>query len=912
MPEQIPIRFSLPMNRREAAPMEAPYALKNARLEPYGAVRALRMPQGPFMPSDPSVPTGPKPWILWNLPNNPTYSKKNLDRRTGAVGSEVYGMEDYASFNGRVYITKRQHGEPSIRVLPEDFDGTNILTEAPLVTKVTAQASKDLSGAGYTFIGNGVSDDATDSILLANHGLIDGRKIKLVDSEGSESIVYVVGTLGNYFQISSSPGGAVIPIGGPTTYAVYAANEYGATPSTETGIRAYKWVSYLVIPYSATNEAGPRCYYSYYADGSTIGGMMLQVALEAHVNDATSYIEVYRTREYDDSMTNEFPDFTYYWLGRFANSGGVCPFTDANKWEMMDWFEVHENEEVNPPSKILDTDLSVHAAQYRYVQTGSGGRYFQEVVIASDVDGSAWDYRSPGANCVHIHNGVAIYGGIEWPMKAPAVSFLKTGTGGKTIKVQYEYKTSTDSVSYGTPVEYQNVQKMIVENEGSAALIIYYLDGALWRKWDRLVPNDLGRYICGRSAHPFTFDYQAPPSEVSGSFNPVETGDGFVYEKDVALMSDVNRPWQLSFSHQFSVPDSSEIKAITSARIAEEESMLSYDFYVFTDKSVWIGESIMVDGRPTVRLHPLSGQLGVKSVYYSELLADYTPYYRPVYELTKDGVAFLGTDGRIYYLSGRYPVQTLDDDVPNIWWGTLTPRTIWDLGYNLDQNELWVLTNGGTWVYSFNSKGWVAQRDLAWPYIRAIGQQQHTRAMFGLVHQEANKYYPMRLDEEIYAAYVSDASVTTQPIAQYGVPTKLELISDYDERTEVFYYTATAGANTFTSSIEADPAWVGCRIRLALASGSLPLTSGYLSTLVTGVDGTTVTVADTIPESGTQRPAIVLLRATLEHTVESNPRAETGTLSPRKNAFLRMRGTGHSLKVSGFQEFRSFLVELKR
>jgi hypothetical protein len=134
-----------------------------------------------------------------------------------------------------------------------------------------------------------------------------------------------------------------------------------------------------------------------------------------------------------------------------------------------------------------------------------------------------------------------------------------------------------------------------------------------------------------------------------------------------------------------------------------------------------------------VPAHSVTNTIGIKTATFTHI-GTTDPTTVPLVTTTRFGVAFLGTDDKIYHLVGRQLVQ-LDLEIPGLF-GT---DTVQDMEYNAKTDQLWVLFNTSRiWVYDFVQQGWTENHSLtdvhyAMFYRKTTGQMTSWGNVAGLL-----------------------------------------------------------------------------------------------------------------------------------------------------------------------------------
>lgn len=271
-----------------------------------------------------------------------------------------------------------------------------------------------------------------------------------------------------------------------------------------------------------------------------------------------------------------------------------------------------------------------------------------------------------------------------------------------------------------------------------------------WRLYRRVVPSPEGAYLRDGSMLVFNItDYEVEDAAAEGE--DIQWTDR-IYEPSKVFYSAVNRPMEMTYE-QFRVPEGSEVRALLPARLAEEEGLRAYRFYVGTDQSLYVAQP----GEGGVTTDAVTTSFGI-SVDIAQV---------PIATSVPGGILMAGTNGRLYYVRGRSGVSPTSGIVPI---GSEPWDFVLDLAYNPEAERLWIAANNGVWGYEFD-RGLIAQQDylselLVW--------DEDERAVLGL-SLDANKdgirtaTWSRVVGESAAAGGASGtAEVTLQPVDHDG------------------------------------------------------------------------------------------------------------------------------------------------
>lgn len=294
------------------------------------------------------------------------------------------------------------------------------------------------------------------------------------------------------------------------------------------------------------------------------------------------------------------------------------------------------------------------------------------------------------------------------------------------------------------------VEHIPVDNTSGKALI------GTWALWDKISPNDDGTYsVDGKG---LIWDNESPSDFIYQEDSPGLVN--YVSEQSKVFLSNINRQLEMTFD-QFRVPKGSVVRDIFRARLAEEEGLRSYDFYVASGDAIYVAQPSPADR--TVALSAVTTSFGIAENQYQKTIRAILP----------SGAMVYGTDGRVYKMSGRQvqPVF-LDESEPF--------STIRDMAYDVEEGVIWMASDTGVW-------GFDNQRTRI--------QLQYDYDVTHLVYDEKNEAtfgYNDSTDAWILFDRSGGArlnpSVTTQSITEGGQESQVQrLKADYSERYDGAY-----------------------------------------------------------------------------------------------------------------------------
>lgn len=293
-------------------------------------------------------------------------------------------------------------------------------------------------------------------------------------------------------------------------------------------------------------------------------------------------------------------------------------------------------------------------------------------------------YKGFAANSFHYSGGVLYYGGVHWPTKEPFVYYYRqTASFGNTtyeMKLQLRYQTK-DGIVFGPVAYLPNAFNVSVMYQGELGVDVYlYYSGVGWVFVGTRKPNKFGNY--GKyvfSSSRWTEDYKE-----EGTPNPVTE---YIHEENTVFLSATYRPWEALYTRNFSIDKDETIRAMFKSRLKEDDQK-AYDFYIATDKAVYVASPDLTND--DIRTSVIDQNVGIKE--------------KSLHVPVPKGVVFVGTDDRLYYMTGRQMEPLVIDEI-NMW------QTINDITYDIDEREVVIATDNGLWFYDLDRKGWTKQYD---------------------------------------------------------------------------------------------------------------------------------------------------------------------------------------------------------
>jgi hypothetical protein len=915
MAENVTIQFQAGMNRRVDAPAQAPYELHNAKLGVHGGVRAYRAPEvmeDPAVtqePNTPDEPGGEKPWIRWN----DQWFSRFSDSFTDADGEPVEVLQNHDKHNGNLYVT----GTKSRRLSGDD-------QKSPHTWRVDKNAN------GF-----------------------------------------------NPFVLSEPPAITSIAVSGSHETGEARSGDVLNTSDKKGGIKGKRAVSYLAIPVNERGAAGPWVYFSHYPKNDDVD-QYRAVTYSINTNGEAKYVEVYRTREWKEvyELTSQGmippPDLSYYYLDRVSlnpdgigdNASTSGTLVDANHW-------AHEYESEEKAANVLPTDTNdrkINAWTYESVDYNKYQNYVDSLEVGYSFVVDLGPPVHVGAEAMRmVGRDRMMYGAPQWPLKPVQFAMATHDTttsrnsdwGNSTGSRLYAYEysvASEDSVVYGPPTTIDGDAHPIWQ--GEQAVNMWTGGGSEYS--DRNTAKSNGVYTTDSgSLYNIDVDIFDPFEDTTATQYPEDVNNKkWVEEPNVVLLSERFRPLEVTFEDQYQVPEGESIRAFSPARLAEEDSIANYSFYIYTDEGVHSGE-LTQDNAQTYRV----STVGVKNYTVSP---DNAPVYqKSLYRVTKYGSVYIGTDNRVYSLRGR-KFNALDSAVPNIWYSdlsepqfsdveyqaiynnysdvwsqvggfdgdkTLTP---YDIAYDQHRDQIMVATLNNVWIFDIDQKGWVGNYNVSGvenlQYIGSLESSNTATHKAVMAHKNpgANAEYVL-LNED--GDPLTDNAVVTNPILRSPNESKIrEVTADYDPLSRNADVSLTSGSKTVNvesgDSFDTDSPSLD-----KMATVFIPQGEDGGSKNLTGLIGsvTDATTAELTEPAGVDAastspiplrwfpPAIIRQEPTGDHysvnDVNGDPVRRTELaykIHPRRRRYPRMNGTGHVMRVEKFRNFKSLQLKVEQ
>lgn len=584
---------------------------------------------------------------------------------------------------------------------------------------------------------------------------------------------------------------------------------------------------YLAIPYDKNGERGNFFHFTVLRQIYEIATSTVNIATPADItllcNDNVEYVEIYRTMDMNNRgfvhtgpkelpiitstasiSIDQLSDHGYYYYDSFRsatnNSSGIreINFRDSVVWMTATMFEVLKDDltiddgrtEIiwrlldAEPYNNLNNKITVPT---QLLQIGRNFHSIHEDIVGSD----PYQYHGVGANVMSAQSGIILYGDVYVPTKRPTTGLVmhKEQTPYANIQAQLEYVDNDGNVYYGPKETFAAVESIKFAWQGESALLIF-IGGNLF---ERLTPNAEGMYTTGfKRISTDDEGFQAPVSYIVNSDNGSTTFDedssatvvDYYQEPNAVFLSATNRGMEVTFD-SFYLKSDETIRAIMSARLAEEESIRDYDFYVFTDKSITLYKRTGEDLRDIVPVHNVTNTLGVAQTNFTALTGT-DPTRINLVAPTRFGVAFIGTDNRVYHLVGR-ELQQLDIEIPGLFSGY---TGFHDIAYHGNLDQLWfILDLSSIWVYDFTQGGWTKNiNPIHVPHVLYYHEGEGIMHSWGRIDGIEKTFKFDENDDNINTL----AEIITQPIESGGKELQIvEMQIDY----EVEDYTVTSKDN---------------------------------------------------------------------------------------------------------------------
>lgn len=643
-----------------------------------------------------------------------------------------------------------------------------------------------------------------------------------------------------YMSVETSGGGASVD----PNYLIYAAeptwlggsSDIELTPPMITGVGIAKretstnttsactdkfFVGYLLIPYNSRGEAGIWEFngdaLDIRSDGATLNlPYLLEVQIDATTD--TSYVDVYRTvlmdnlgrsnpstcvHTFADTELQSVEDGNWYYVGRVNMSPNVGGNKEGNFHDNNILLNTIQLETLKS-AFTTDSTYDRYAALDKFEHpdlAGTGEAFYSSPLKRLNEPRSVFkrttvatgEWKGVYANAMHFDAGVMMYGGAKIPTGSPQGNIVMAyddTVNNVRVTLQFEYTDELGDAVYSDTYVVGNVTNLKVAWGGETALLVWTGAAASEILHERIEPSADGWYISNyvtntgkKSTHlTFHYDLNKTPSP-SLAFSPAASD--FIDYSGTVFMSDTFQPWSITYD-TFKVDGDETILEILPLRLAEEEGLRSYDFVVFTDKTVRVYKR---DGRAVRLVEVVSPNLGVKKNSYTVNSVD---SWTTLAVSTKYGPVFVGTNGRPYLISGRQ-MDPLDLDIPD-----MLGTSIRDIAYHDADDELWVVNGENEiWVFDFEDGGWNKNYTLAAAW-----------DIYYLAYQFSNQQMVAWIDT-VGTATIGDfndygfdeggaaltAVATTQPMGEGGLETRMML-------AEIDYLKSTFDATDLTTWLD--------------------------------------------------------------------------------------------------------------
>lgn len=496
--------------------------------------------------------------------------------------------------------------------------------------------------------------------------------------------------------------------------------------------------SFIAVPYNAKGEAGPWRYFGGRTDMYTVQDkltMPQHLEIVFPVNEATVRVELYSSTNqdkygYTHAEGFSFYSMTYYDLKEANTQKDDQFYFVANIEADHDSSGNKEIRYVHATSIITDVQWAFYKSQAGIGEvdvleyglppgswTPPDAPAFKELDLIAPsyiggvssfplldlrrIYGSYKDYSPPhgyfgiGAKTMLNDGGTMLYGNVTVPTREPKenVGNWRTSTVPgffAHVYLQFEYEDENGDPYYSNVSQLANTEILKVFWNGEKALLVFADFGGGTVLWERIEPNAEGLYQTkykdsqGKTIND-TFYYDAVQDKVLEA-TAFYTATLYKNFPNGVLLATAGKPREITFD-TFSTPDDTEIIGIYPTRLAEQEALKSYSFFVFTDKNILIYDR---EGRDVVLVENMTRDLECKQ---NGTL--------PIVTNVKEGLVFVDVNNHVYFSSGRQYTR-LDLELPSYF------KDIKDLSYDPLENILYVLE--GThriWMYDFDFGKWV-------------------------------------------------------------------------------------------------------------------------------------------------------------------------------------------------------------
>ena len=683
MPQEI-IKITNGISRLSGSPLNTIYNIGNAYQDPYDKIVSYR--EGSFPTLD-YVPEN-KPWVKF-----------------GGRWFDLNLHNDSAQFRNRLYLSKVDEIDTEdsslYQVLEDDVDTVetdlNVKKLFPLVTLLN-----------QTDFGGGMTIYSRMSPVSSGKRSWASDDEDIIGITQNRAVDYIIIPLDRFGQA------------GPWTYTTY----FNGMDTT-----------------GATNISGTDVY-----------TQPVSISLLDVLSGGNGYYDralVYRTVEYDIDATDELrpratggyylegiaTDYLYvseaYWPFSITEEDSpigdrLGPVLERGRNHWHNTFDPLHGGNISGKALHMDSGVMIIGNVHIPTKTASTSLRIFDGSDAPNTGGievaSQLEYVLEDNSVVYgplLNHGVAEKLVLPWQGEnavqiyiVPSIALVGANSDTNEIAISGDFTDQFDSDSIGKQIEITGS----TGNDGTYTIVSVDYDGGSTQtqivvlesisssigdgslkfhaKWERLVPDPDGRYVT-KYVENELYSFVSTEDGTAGNF---EDGRGLgpetvtykFREKSVAYLSEQNAPWEIKLDG-FSIPDNSEILAITAARLEEIEQIRGYSFYVFSEDSIYAANRNGSD----VFLDKVESNFGIATGIDAQ----------PLYTLVRGGVVFYGSDKNLYYLTGRN-LTDLTFVVDDLF------TEVTDITFHIKDNHVHVVTDTGVWVYDFNREMWIGQREI--------------------------------------------------------------------------------------------------------------------------------------------------------------------------------------------------------
>lgn len=682
------IRFTNGISRNHNAPLESPFSMRNCIIEKIGLVSSQR--GASYMET--GYPVGSKPWLKRN--------GKWLTRDNGVVSADEYLNRLYVSEEDRFYF----------------LDDRDVRYSRPATIESVLLRSVDIDEHPLDAEGN------TKSLI---HGVTVNKAVDYIlvpYNKNNEAGPWHYGTfIEDYVDLEDDVVITALPrlsvfTNTETMYVdVFRTAEY--TPSqmdlVEKGRGRRKFWLFGDRLGSTTTNADVQ-----ETDGLYYAGRISLTDIQIFTNQFI--------REGEWSLDDYWPFDVYSTTQGVSTEIGPVMDRSINAWSKIDTVNSFSNGyllDLKNKYKVPTKTYAILPPIAKCVYNHAGMMMYGNVSIPTKQP--QVNYRWQSAEEPHEIWG-AFLGFLDPEDDGTYVPVVSDASEKTQVMFQFEYQTD-QGVVYGPSFISTAAYAHSVSYQGEQALLVFIKDEEnKWRLWERIEPDQNGNYI---TQHQYVrtagslkeyvrgsdngIGYKSPTTTLLAAFDAYSVTESkeingaaahqtalkkkeqgpkaatsHIELPNFVFMAEQNRPFEVTFNN-FPLPEGESVVGISGARLAEEEGLRGYDFYVFSTNNVFVASR----NGTTVSLDYVLNGVGVHETNNYGLII-------PV----RTGVIFYGSDTRLYYLSGRQ-VERLDRDIEGLW------NEVIDGTYNEYEDRIELLTDTGIWMFDFEQRGWVGHRD---------------------------------------------------------------------------------------------------------------------------------------------------------------------------------------------------------